>query len=75
MPPLAARLRLAVLVLVVVYPFITTLLLVVFPLTDGWPLWTRTMIVAPVMVVSMMFGIVPFLQRRFGRFVATGRLA
>ena len=74
MPPLAARLRLAVLTLIAVYPFITALLLVVFPLTEGWPLWGRTLVVAPVMVVAMMFGIMPFLQQRFGRFVATGRL-
>ena len=33
----------------------------------------RTLVVAPVMVLAMMFGIMPFLQRRFGRFVATGR--
>ena len=72
-PPLAARLRLAGLTLIAVYPFITALLLIVFPLTDGWPLWGRTLVVAPVMVVAMMFGIMPFLQQRFGRFVATGR--
>lgn len=73
MPPLAARLRLAGLVLIAVYPFITALLLVVFPLTEGWPLWGRTLVVAPLMVAAMMFGIMPFLQKRFGRFVATGR--
>jgi antibiotic biosynthesis monooxygenase (ABM) superfamily enzyme len=73
-PPLAARLRLAGLTLIAVYPFITALLLVVFPLTEGWPLWGRTLVVAPVMVAAMMFGIMPFLQKRFGRFVATGRL-
>ncbi len=73
MPPLAARLRLAALTLIAVYPFITALLLIVFPLTEGWPLWGRTLVVAPVMVIAMMFGIMPFLQQRFGRFVATGR--
>ena len=72
-PSLAARLRLAGLTLIAVYPFITALLFIVFPLTDGWPLWGRTLVVAPVMVVAMMFGIMPFLQQRFGRFVATGR--
>jgi len=73
MPPLAARLRLAGLTLIAVYPFITALLLVVFPLTEGWPLWGRTLVFAPIMVLAMMFGIMPFLQKRFGRFVATGR--
>ena len=72
-PPLAVRLRLALLTLIAVYPFITALLYVVFPLTDGWPLHARTLVVAPLMVVAMMFVIMPFLQRRFGRFIATGK--
>ena len=73
-PPLAVRLRLSLLTLVVVYPFITAMLYVVFPLTDGWPLYARTLVVAPLMVVAMMFVIMPQLQRRFGRFIATGKL-
>lgn len=73
-PPLAVRLRLALLTLVAVYPFITAMLYVVFPLTDGWPLHARTLVVAPLMVGAMMFVIMPQLQRRFGRFIAIGKL-
>jgi hypothetical protein len=72
-PPLAVRLRLALLTLVAVYPFITGLLYVVFPLTDGWPLHARTLLIAPLMVLAMMFLIMPLLQRGFGRFIATGK--
>lgn len=72
-PPLRVRLRLALLTLLAVYPFITALLYVIFPLTDGWPLYARTLVVAPLMVVAMMFFIMPLLQRGFGRFIATGK--
>ncbi len=74
MPPMQVRLRLAGLTLLAVYPFITALLYVVFPLTDGWPLYARTLVVAPLMVVAMMFVIMPLLQRQFGRFIASGKL-
>jgi antibiotic biosynthesis monooxygenase (ABM) superfamily enzyme len=73
LPPLSVRLRLALLTLLAVYPFITAMLYVVFPLTDGWPLYARTLVVAPLMVVAMMFVIMPLLQRSFGRFIATGK--
>ncbi len=72
-PPLPVRLRLAGLTLVAVYPFITALLYVIFPLTDGWPLHARTLVIAPMMVLAMMFLIMPLLQRGFGRFIATGK--
>ena len=71
--PMPVRIRLAALTLLAVYPFITALLYLVFPLTDGWPLYARTLVVAPLMVVAMMFVIMPLLQRRFGRFIASGK--
>jgi len=72
-PPMAVRLRLALLTFIAVYPFITALLYIIFPLTDGWPLHGRTLVIAPLMVLAMMFGIIPLLQRLFGRFIATGK--
>ena len=41
-----SRPRFAFLVLVGVYPLITALLYAVLPLTDGWPLWQRTLLIA-----------------------------
>ena len=56
-----------------VFVMLAALLYVIFPLTDGWPLYARTLVVAPLMVVAMMFFIMPLLQRGFGRFIATGK--
>ena len=72
-PSLAARTRLALLVLVAVYPVITGLVYLVAPFTEGWPVWERNFIVAPLMVIAMVYFIIPTIQARFGRFIATGK--
>ena len=74
-PSLAARTRMALLVLVAVYPVITGIIYLVAPLTEGWPVWERNFVVAPLMVIAMVYFIIPGIQSRFGRFIATGRLA
>jgi antibiotic biosynthesis monooxygenase (ABM) superfamily enzyme len=73
-PSLAARTRMALLVLVAVYPVITGIIYLVAPFTEGWPVWERNVVVAPLMVVAMVYFIIPTIQSRFGRFIATGRL-
>ena len=72
-PSLAARTRMALLVLVAVYPVITGLIYFVAPFTEEWPVWERNFIVAPLMVAAMVYFIIPGIQSRFGRFIATGR--
>ena len=72
-PSLAARTRMALLVLVAVYPVITGLIYLVAPFTEGWPVWERNFIVAPLMVIAMVYIIIPTIQARFGRFIATGK--
>lgn len=64
-----SRPRFALLVLTGVYPLITVLLYVVMPLTEGWTLWQRTLLIAPIMVASMVWGVIPTVQRRFQRFI------
>ena len=71
-PPLPVRTRLALLVFIAVYPLVTALLYVIVPLTDGWQTWQRTLVLVPVMVVSLVYFIIPAIQRVFGRFIATG---
>jgi len=68
-----SRRRFALLVMVGVYPVITALLYVVFPLTDGWTIWQRTLVVAPVMVVIMIWGLIPGVQRLFRDFLNPAR--
>lgn len=72
-PSLAARTRMALLVLVAVYPVITAIIYLVAPLTEGWPVWERNFVVAPLMVIAMVYFIIPTIQTRLGRFIATGR--
>ena len=72
-PTFAMRTRLALLVLVAVYPVITGLIYLVAPFTAGWEVWTRNFIVAPLMVIAMVYVIIPTIQSRFSRFIATGR--
>ncbi|XKG99768.1 hypothetical protein LG281_14075 [Pelagibacterium halotolerans] len=52
-----------------VYPIITALLYVVLPLTAGWAIWQITLVVVPMMVPMIVFGLTPFIQKTFGRFI------
>lgn len=64
-----SRVRFAGLVGLGVYPLITALLYVVFPLTDGWATWQRTLVIVPLMVAAMIWGLIPGVHRLFGRFI------
>lgn len=64
-----SRVRLALLMVVAVYPLVTVLLYVIGPLTEGWAMWQRTLVLDPLMVVVIVFGITPFLHARFRRFL------
>ncbi|MER8954568.1 hypothetical protein NKH98_17870 [Mesorhizobium sp. M0833] len=66
---LFSRLRFALLELLGVYPLITAILYVVFPLTQGWQIWQRTLVIAPVMVSIMIWGLIPGVQRMFRGFL------
>lgn len=67
--PIPSKFRLALLMLAAVYPFVTAILYVLLPLTEGWPIWARTLILAPVMVFSIVYAIAPAIQRRFSWFI------
>lgn len=64
-----ARARFAALVLLGVYPIITLILYVVLPLTDGWATWQRTLVIAPMMVGIMVWGLIPTIQQRFAGWI------
>ena len=67
--PVPIRWRLALLNFVAVYPLIPLLIYIIFPITDGWAIWQRTLLLAPIMIVAMVFGIAPRIQRHFGWFI------
>ena len=50
-----------------VYPLITAILYLVVPLTDGWAIWQRTLVIVPIMVPAMVFGLIPAIHRGLGR--------
>jgi antibiotic biosynthesis monooxygenase (ABM) superfamily enzyme len=56
-----------------VYPLITALLYIVFPLTDGWAVWQRTLVIVPLMVIAMIWGLIPGVQRLFSGFINPAR--
>jgi antibiotic biosynthesis monooxygenase (ABM) superfamily enzyme len=59
------RLRFALLVLVGVYPLVTGISYAIAPFTAGWQIWQRGLLLAPIMVPAMVYGLIPFIQTRF----------
>lgn len=68
-PRILSRPRFAVLVFAGVYPLVTALLYLAAPLTRGWTFWQQTLVIVPVVVVTMVWGLIPFLHRRFSAFL------
>lgn len=64
------QIRLALLMMLGVYPVVTAYLYILMPLTDGWPMWQRTLVLVPMMVATIVFGLIPAIQRHFGWFIA-----
>lgn len=67
--PRFSRPRFAFLVALGVYPLITGLLYLIFPLTEGWLLWQRTLLIVPIMVTAMVWGLIPGVQKHFRGFL------
>ncbi|MDP3340700.1 hypothetical protein [Frigidibacter sp.] len=68
-----SRPRFALLVLIGVYPLITAITYLTVPLTTGWPIWQRNLVVAPIMVAVIIYGLIPTIHARCGRFVRPSR--
>ncbi|KKB78352.1 hypothetical protein VW35_12015 [Devosia soli] len=66
----SARARMAFLMTFAVYPVVVLYATVVAALTPGWEFWQRSMILVPFMATTIVFFIVPFIQTRFGAFIA-----
>ncbi|WP_375599273.1 hypothetical protein [Devosia sp. Naph2] len=71
---LPARLRLTLLMTLAVYPVVTLYLYVLMPLTNGWDIWQRSLILVPMMSATIVLAVVPFINKRFSGFIA-GRKA
>ncbi|MEN8837036.1 MAG: hypothetical protein ABF243_03740 [Celeribacter marinus] len=64
-----SRLRFAAFVFCGVYPLVTATIYALAPLTTGWEIWQRNLIMVPIIVICMVYGIIPFIQRRCGRWL------
>jgi EmrB/QacA subfamily drug resistance transporter len=67
-----SRPRFALLVLLGTYPVITAILCCVFPPTEGWAIWQRSLLVAPMTVAIMVWGVIPAVQKLFRDFINPG---
>lgn len=55
---------------VVVYPIVTLYLYILMPLTAGWDIWQRCLILVPFMVTTIVLVVVPLIGKYFGGFIA-----
>jgi antibiotic biosynthesis monooxygenase (ABM) superfamily enzyme len=71
-PILTPRIRFSLCVMLGAYPLITAILAVLAPHTADWPLALRTLVVVPMMVTGMVFGVIPLVHRWAGAWIAAG---
>ncbi|ODT69297.1 MAG: hypothetical protein ABS75_17390 [Pelagibacterium sp. SCN 63-23] len=73
--PFPARLRMTLMMTVAVYPIVTLYLYILMPLTDGWSIWQRSLVLVPMMAATIVLAVVPFITRHFGTFIAGRKIA
>jgi antibiotic biosynthesis monooxygenase (ABM) superfamily enzyme len=49
-----------------VYPIITSLAYLIFPLTPDWPIFARTLVLVPLMVLAVVYFVTPTIHRLAG---------
>lgn len=59
------RQRFSLLVLIGVYPLVTGISYAIAPFTAGWQIWQRGLLIAPIMVPIMVYGLIPLINTRF----------
>lgn len=63
------RERLAFFVFLGVYPIVTLALYGLVPLTEGWTIWQRNLVMVPIIVFAMIWVIIPRIHRHCGRWL------
>ncbi|UJW83955.1 hypothetical protein [Devosia sp. SL43] len=69
-PSFASRLRMALVMTIAVYPVVTLYLYILMPLTQGWDIWQRSLVLVPFMATTIVMLIVPLIGKHFGGFIA-----
>ena len=74
-PPdrLPSRHRFALVMVLAVYPVITAVLYALAPFTQDWATWQRTMLIAPIMVLSIVYAVAPGVQWGLRKYDAARR--
>ncbi len=67
---LTPRIRLVLVMVLFIYPVVTVYLYALGPLTTGWQMWQRTILLVPMMVVTIVFAVSPTINRHFGAFIS-----
>jgi antibiotic biosynthesis monooxygenase (ABM) superfamily enzyme len=57
--------KMALLVWAAIYPLITILSVTLFPLTQDWPVYLRTLLMSAILVPVMVLVVFPFINKRF----------
>ena len=65
----SAKVRMALLMTIAVYPIVVLYAGAVALLTPGWEFWQRSLIMVPFMATTIVFFVVPFITTRFGAFI------
>jgi len=68
-PKRLSRPHFAALIFCGVYPLVTLQLYALFPLTAGWTLWQRNLVLVPITVAAMVWLIIPAIRRNFHGFI------
>ncbi|WP_417721620.1 hypothetical protein [Salipiger sp.] len=63
------RHHLAFFVFLCVYPLVTALIYALGPLTTGWQVWQRNLVMVPIIVVAMIWIIIPRIHRHCHRWL------
>ena len=71
-PEPISRPRFGLLVTLGVYPLITALTYLTAPWTTDWPIWGRTLLIAPVMVGIILYVLLPLIHQSFHGFLRPG---
>lgn len=70
---LPSRLRFALAVMLGAYPLIALLFVLIGPHVADWPLPARPLPIVPLMVLGMVYGVIPLVNRLAGPWIARGR--
>jgi antibiotic biosynthesis monooxygenase (ABM) superfamily enzyme len=52
-----------------VYPLVTAISYILMGVTQEWAIWQRNLIMVPIIVISMVYMVIPFIHKRCARWL------